>query len=148
MTGTRPIALRVPAYPADYPGNHVRIWCAWCGGWQYHSDGYGYCRPHTPRAGSQCPYQKTGYILTDPSDLEGGPAARLEKLIYIVLDAEEEERGSGLRWAVRQAAELVTSQGITRTQVISCFAAAALEVGIDAAEADRTIMSALGLMAA
>lgn len=73
----------------------------------------------------------------------GRVAARFEGLIAKVLDALPGERNNTLHWAACRAAEMVAAGQLTDDQVHDILGRAAVDVGLDAGEAYRTIASAL-----
>lgn len=61
----------IPRLPAELVnvGAQLRVWCEHCRCWHYHGLPYGDRACHC-RWDVDSPYKDTGYVLTDPVDLE------------------------------------------------------------------------------
>jgi hypothetical protein len=58
----------LPAYP--HSAREVRVWCCWCHRWHIHgSEVLGHRHAHCADD-VDSPYKATGYVLTDPAELE------------------------------------------------------------------------------
>ncbi len=62
---------RLPAYMFGKPGREqFGVWCCWCDCWHFHGavakEEYGHRVAHCH---TDSPYQRTGYVLTDPKTL-------------------------------------------------------------------------------
>lgn len=73
---------------------------------------------------------------------EGSPGARLRGVLAVVLGAHEGERNNSLHWAACRCAEMVAAGQLSEAAAEAALTTAALESGLEAGEAMRTIASA------
>ena len=73
---------------------------------------------------------------------EGSAFGRLRGALAVVLSAEQGERNNCLHWAACRAAEMIAAGQVSESAAGAALTRAALEAGLEAGEAERTIASA------